>query len=294
MSPDVNSSFITPSGLRMLLTELHYAGPTAWRHDPEAAELMEYATRKYTALAHKHHLEPQDAAYAAFNILRTDAVRFARDPWAVVTRAVQIALIAEDRANGLLCSSHQARRAEVSAHHDAERFSDREVSVLEYHPAFQVPADVDVLSEQAGMADEDRTTRPRVTMAEALEMTARLFVALDWPEQTIRHAIGYIAARLIESGNRVTAHEGLRKDRLALVALDLTQPTWSTLLTIVLGNPHPDHEHTRLGHGIWWRLLLGATPTCLLAEDDLVRTISEAAPTLDVSSRLERVLANAG
>lgn len=291
MSPD----FATPAGLRVLLTELHYAGPTAWRHDPEAAELMEYAARKYSALAHKHNLEPEDAAYAAFNILRTDAVRFARDPWAVVTRAVQIALIAEERANGLLCSSHQARRAEVSAHHDAERFSDRETSILEYHPAFHVPPDADAFTDLADTAsDEDHMTKSTVTTAQAFEMTAQLFVALNWPEQAIRHAIGYIAARLIQAGNRVTAHEGLRKDRLALVALDLTQPTWSTLLTVVLGSPQPDHEHTRIGHGIWWRLLLGEPPTSLLTDDELVRTISGAAPTLEVCSRVEKVLAHAG
>lgn len=279
--------FTTSAGLRMLLTELHYAGDGAWRHDPDAAALMEYAADKYSALACKHGLEREDAAYAAFTILRTDAVRFARDPWAVVTRAVQIALIAEERANGLLCSAHQARRAEVSQHHDAERFSDRETSILEYHPAFQVPSDIDLVD--VPVVDDKLT----VTLAEAFERTAQLFIALDWPEQAIRHAIGYIAARLVESGNRVTAHEGLRKDTLALVVLDLTQPAWSTLLTVVLGNPHPDHQHTRTGHGIWWRLLLGTTPEDLLAEDDLVLTISTAAPTLDVAGRLEKVLAHA-
>lgn len=282
MSLDVTA----PSDLRMLLTELHYAGTAAWREDPDAAALMEHATRKYAALAHKHGLAPEDAGYAAFNVLRTDAVRFAHDPWAVVTRAVQISLIAEERANGLLCSTHQARRAEVSANHDAERFSDRETSILDYHPAFQVPAEVDLIDTDADPAE------PRITVAEAFEMTAKLFIALDWPEQAIRHAVGYIAARLVESGNRVTAHETLRKDRLALVALDLTQPTWSTLLTVVLGNPHADHEHTRLGHGIWWRLLVGEAPADLLTDDALVRAITESAPRLDVLDRLEKVLAD--
>ena len=34
----------------------------------------------------------------------------ADDPWAVITRAVQVSLIAEERAAGLLCSTAQARR----------------------------------------------------------------------------------------------------------------------------------------------------------------------------------------
>lgn len=280
--------FTTPGGLRLLLTELHYAGPSAWRHDPDAAELMDYATQKYAALARKHGLEPEDAAYAAFNVFRTEAVRHAYDPWAVTTRAVQIALIAEERGNGLLCSTHQARRAGVSAHHDAVRFSDRETSILEYHPAFHAQSEIDGLLE-ADDQDEQQSG-PAVSVPEAFEMTARLFTALGWPEQAIQHAMSYIAARLIDSGNRVTTHEGLRKDHLALVALDLTQSTWSTLLTIVLGNPRPDYEHTKLGHGIWYRFLIGETPNDLLYEDDLVRSITTSAPTIDPHDRLEKVL----
>lgn len=280
----------TSAGIRQLLTELHYAGPGAWRHDPDAAELMGYAARKYAALARKHGLEPEDAAYAAFDVLRTDAVRRADDPWAVTTRAVQIALIAEERGNGLLCSTHQARRAEVSANHDAERFSDRETSVLEYHPAFHTPSEVDDLLEPEDQVE----TQPgsAVSVSEAFEMTVRLFTVLGWPDQAIRHAIEYIAARLVESGNRATTHEGLRKDRLALVALDLPQSTWSTLLTVVLGNPRADYEHTKRGHGIWYRFLIGETPYDLLQEDDVIRAISSTAPTIDPRSRLEKVLSD--
>src|SRR5690625_6827167 len=72
--------------------------------------------------------------------MRTPSARRAMDPWAVVTRAVQITCIAEDRAQGLLCSVHQARRPHVSVFHDAERFSDRENPLTDYHPAFQIPA----------------------------------------------------------------------------------------------------------------------------------------------------------
>ncbi|MGY0541394.1 serine/arginine repetitive matrix protein 2 [Nocardioides sp. YJ-D4] len=277
--------FTTPGGLRMLLTELHYAEPGAWRHDPDAAALMEYATEKYGSLATKHGLEPDDAAYAAFNVLRTDAVRHAHDPWAATTRAVQVALIYDERANGLLCSTHQARRAEISAHHDAERFGDHETSLLDYHPAFRVPADLDHIDEDV----EERTT---TSVHDAFEMTVDLFTALGWPEHAIRHAITYISSRLMESGNRATTHEGLRKDKLALRALDLTQSSWSTLLTTVLGNPGPDYEHTRHGHGVWYRFLLGETPTDLIGEDELVRAVSTTAPTVDPQARLEKVLAD--
>lgn len=281
----MSTDFTTPNGLRMLLTELHYAGPDAWRHDPDAAALMQYATDKYASLATKHGLETDDAAYAAFNVLRTDAVRKAHDPWAVTTRAVQVALIYDERANGLLCSTHQARRAEVSAHHDAERFGDHETSLLDYHPAFHVQSQIDNL-------DEEDSQRPPVTVHDAFEMTVSLFTSLGWPEHAIRHAITYVASRLMGSGSRATTHEGLRKDRLALRTLDLPQSKWTTLLTTVLGNPRPEHEHTRHGHGIWYRFLLGETPADLLDEDDLVHAISASAPTVDPRPRLERLLAD--
>lgn len=284
----MNVDFTTASGLRMLLTELHYAGPGAWREDPDAAALMEYTALKYASLANKHGLAPEDAAYAAFNVLRTDAVRTAYDPWAVTTRAVQIALIYDERANGLLCSTHQARRAEVSAHHDAERFGDHETSLLDYHPAFQVRPDIDDLYEE----EQAESREAQVTAHDAFEMTVQLFTSLGWPEHAIRHAITYVASRLMDSGNRTTTHEGLRKDRLALRTLDLAQSSWSTLLTTVLGNPRPDHEHTRHGHGIWYRFLLGETPADLLEEDGLVHAIATSAPTVDPRARLERVLAD--
>ena len=53
-------------------------------------------------------------ASAAFEAMRTPATRRADDPWAVVTRAVQVTCIAEERGNGLLCSPHQARRVQFS------------------------------------------------------------------------------------------------------------------------------------------------------------------------------------
>lgn len=139
--------------LRELLTRLHADGPAAWRRDPEAAALMRHAADKYAALARKHGLDPWEAAGAAFEAMRTASVRRADDPWAVITRAVQITCIAENRANGLLCSVHQARRPRYSSFHDAERFSDRENPLTDYHPAFRADpfaADDDDAGDEVG------------------------------------------------------------------------------------------------------------------------------------------------
>ena len=126
-------------GLRALLNRLHTAGRGAWEHDPAAAELMAFAAEKYAALAHKHHLDPWEAASAAFDVMRTKAARTADDPWAVVTHAVRITWIAEERGQGLLCSTHQARRPRYSVFHDPERLSDRENPLDDHHPAFTSP-----------------------------------------------------------------------------------------------------------------------------------------------------------
>jgi hypothetical protein len=271
----IGYDFARSEGLRRLLVRLHAAGPGAWREDPEAAALMRYSIEKYGALARRHHLEPEEAAAAAFEVMRTGAARTAQDPWAVVTRAVQVTLIAEERANGLLCSTDRARRSAVSAFHDAERFSDRDTSLLEYHPAFQVPAEQDLTPadpDRRGDAEDASTTAQQ-----AVDSAVALFQALGWPRDTARTTLDYICARLIEAGSRTNAHEVLRRDHHARALLDLDRPAWAAVLRVVLGSPNPDLIHTAAGHGLLLRLLIGHQPAELLADDDLVATISTTA-----------------
>jgi hypothetical protein len=116
----VPEDFTRSEGLRALLNRLYEGGPGAWQSDPVAADLMAYSADKYGALARKHGLDPWEAASAAFDVMRTKAARTANDPWGVVTHAVRITCIAEERGQGLLCSVHQARRPHISAFHDAE------------------------------------------------------------------------------------------------------------------------------------------------------------------------------
>ncbi len=167
-------------GLRTLLCRLHATGPGAWRQDAEAAELMLFTTRRYGALARKFGLEPEDAAAAAFEAMLNDSTRTADNPWAVVTVAVRITLIAEQRARGMLTSTERARRAQYSVFHDAERFSDRENELTEYHPSLQSipPSDLEEL-------EPTDTCR-------AIESTITLLVLLGWDEDTARSGIEYI------------------------------------------------------------------------------------------------------
>jgi hypothetical protein len=286
----MTTTFQTAEGLRKTLHRLHTlytAGQPSWRDDPEAEELMVYAIDKYRSLARIHHCEPEDAAYAAFDAMRTRAVRNADDPWAVVTRAVQVSLIAEERATALLCSNAQARRKVMRGHHDARRFCEYENDVLEYHPALRAPATdqiPDVLADpdlsggpvdSHTQASRDRRTAP----FEATDMVIALFTCLGWPASTITCAVDYISSRLSESKTRAAAHSLLRRDEAGRATLDLDRRAWSTLLRLVLGSPEPTLQHTRAGHGLFLLFLCGYTAAELLADDALVLEISQTAPT---------------
>ncbi len=262
-------------GLRALLHRLHSAGRGAWEQDPVAGELMAFAAEKYAALAHKHRLDPWEAASAAFDVMRTKAARTADDPWAVVTHAVRITCIAEERGQGLLCSTHQARRPRYSVFHDPERLSDRENPLDDYHPAFQVTDPHD--GNQHGGATEWDGSEP-TSATTAVEDAITLLVLLGWPADTARTAVEHVCAALTRVGNRHTAYETLRRDKHARALLDLPGRTWAVLLRALLGSPLPELAATGAGRGLLLRLLIGETLPVLLRDDDLVLTLSLAAP----------------
>ncbi len=263
------SSFRTPEGLRALLKRLHDEGESAWRRNADVAALMEYTAGRYAGLARKHGLDPWEAASAAFDAMRTPAVRNAEDPWAVVTRAVQVTLIAEERGNGLLCSTHQARRPQYSGFHDPERFSDRENPLTDYHEALQVAP-----AGEGGSEPHEEATG----VVRAVEDAIKLLTLLDWPEQTARAAVEHICTRLGASPSRASAAESLRRDRHARAVLDLSSTSWSALLRAILGNTDPDQAHTAVGRGVLFRLLVGEPLRALLTDDDLVLLLGLNAP----------------
>ena len=274
----MSASFTTPEGLRAVLVRLHERdsrGYWGWRQDPEADRLMKYTIRKYGSLARTHHCEPEDSAYAAFEAMRTRAVRCADDPWAVITRAVQVSLIAEERAAGLLCSPAQARRREVMQHHDARRFGEDETGFLELLAQSRAPGPaVAVTTPAAAKPGEERPT----TASEALNLMISMFVALGWPPNSATCALDYIATRLMESGNRHVAHAYLRRDEAGRAALDLDRCSWATILRIVLGNPDKATAGTRAGLGLLAMLVCDWTVVDLLADDGLVVEIRDSAP----------------
>jgi hypothetical protein len=259
--------------LRVLLTRLN-DGPDAWRTDPEAAALMQHAAQKYAALARKHGLDPWEAATAAFEAMRTAAVRRADDPWAVITRAVQITCIAENRANGLLCSVHQARRPRYSSFHDAERFSDRENPLTDYHPAFRA----DPFTDDENDADNATEDTGSTGVESVVEDTIALLCWHGWEPEVARAAVECICARLAESVSRTGAYESLRRDRHARALLDIPAPSWYRLLRIILGSPDAHLAGTNAGRGVLLRLLIGDSLRHLIVDSELETAIKVAAP----------------
>lgn len=267
--------FEDSEGLRALLARLHRGGPGSWRADPEAAALMAYVAARYAALARKHGLDPWEAAAAAFDAMRTPAVRQARDPWAVVTHAVRITCVAEERAQGLLCSVHRARRPQYSVFHDPERFSDREDPLPDYHPAFHTPpADHNLVD------DDPDGDGPGVgpSVQTAVGAAVRFLSLLGWPADTARAAVDYVCGRLAQAPTRAAAFEMLRRDRAARAFLDVPATSWTGLLRLLLGSPDPNLAHTAAGRGLLVRLLVGEPLPALLADEDLVWTASLTAP----------------
>ena len=275
-------TFVTSEGLRLLLLDLAYAGHGAWQTSPEAAELMTYAMEKYAGLAHKYGLEPSDAAVAAFDVMRMRSTRVAEDPWAVVTHSVELTLIYESRAEGLLCSTGQARKSAGLDYHDAERFADRDSEIADYHLAFHVHDNLDEIDDPANQGEdrgEEQAKEPTNAFF-ALDTAVRFFVELGWVHRTARLGLEYIAARLDRCGDPRTAYVSLRRDGNGPGWLDVDQKGWLTMLRAMLGDPRTDYAGTARGRGILLRLVTGEGLVDLFEDRHLATMVQRAAPVV--------------
>jgi len=238
---------------------------------------MEFAADKYRALARKHKLDTWEAVTAAFDAMQYRSTREANDPWAIITHAVRITCVYEERAQGLLCSVHQARRAHVSAFHDPERFSERDTALADYHPAFHT-TDLRPSDFEPEPRDGLGSAQACMSAGSAAEDAIAMLCLLDWPADTARAAVEHVCGALMKAGTRQSAYETLHRDRHARALLDLPRRSWAALLKALLGNPHPAYVATSSGRGVLLRLLLGETLDLLLRDDDLILALALAAP----------------
>jgi hypothetical protein len=247
-------AFASSAGLRALLDRLHAAGPQAWRTDPEATALLAYTIDRYAPLARSWHRDPGEAASAAFLAMRHNGVRQAADPWAVVTRAVQVSLSAELHAERHLTSSEKARRSQHAEH--------------------DVPVRAGELTDTLPFAtfglDHEPEAEPVIADATGL------LELLGWPQTMTGAVVEYIAARLTDAGSIPAAYESLRRDTAIRAQLDLDRAAWIGLLGILLGSRPQPGRPTR--KGVLARLLLGETVRDLLDDNRLVRSILACRP----------------
>lgn len=254
-------AFASSSGLRALLDRLSATGRDAWRTDPEASALLAYAMDRYAPLARVWHREPGDAAAAAFLAMVHDGVRRAEDPWAVVTRAVQISLSAENHAERHLISTEKARRLQ---HADLEV----PVRTADYTDTLTAAASTGGL-DAAGVDDAEPAGR---VVADA----TLLLEVLGWPQVAAEPAVEYVCARLADAGSIPAGYETLRRDTHIRAQLDLDRSAWTGLLRLLLGaRPQPGRPTCK---GVLARLLLGETVTDLLEDDRLVRAVLATLP----------------
>ncbi|GAB3058051.1 exopolyphosphatase [Sediminivirga luteola] len=261
-----------PEALGALLIRLHESGPEAWRHDREAAELMRYTAVRYRHLARKHGLDPWEIASAAFEVMLAPSTRKARNPWAVVTRAVQITCGVELRAAGMLVSSGKVRHtSRVAGFHDAIRFAERE-HLADYHPAFAVNPATD---------NEDDADDTSTRVAAALSAIVELFASTGWDAVLVADCVEHVAYRLADLSSRANAVEVLRRDHAISVLLDIPARSWSALLRIVLGHPDKKHAGTPTGDGVLLRLLDGEPLDSLRCDTGVLAAIWAGKPRSD-------------
>lgn len=261
----------TPEGLRALLIRLHESGPGAWRGDREAAELMRYTADRYRPLAHKHGLDPWELASAAFEVMLATSTRNARNPWAVVTRAVQITCNVEVRAAGMLVAPGKVRHmSRIAGFHDAIRFAERD-HLADYHPALAV-------NPATGDEDDADDNGERIRIATALSETVELFASTGWDAVLVADCVEHVAYRIADLTSRSNAVEVLRRDHTVPVLLGLPPKSWAALLRIVLGHPDRKLAGTPTGDGVLVRLLSGEPLDSLRCDTGLLAAIWAAKP----------------
>lgn len=247
--------FTDADGLRALLERL--ARADGWRTDPAVPDLVAFLRSKYTALARKWDRDPDEAVSAAFVVLRAQATRSARDPWAVVTDAVAKTLKAEAHGEWLLISADKARRPDRVPPHRPVRAS----------------GDEEFLTRIATPAGEDEADDGLGWLGETL---VGILAGLGWPEPVAEGCVDYVLDHVIRAGRRDAAFDELRRDITLLALYEMPRESWLTLLRTLLGGT--GQTGTRARRGMIGRLLLGETPEELLADDALVIALCQAAP----------------
>ncbi len=267
LESDSPPDFTTPEGLRQVLIDL--TEHNTWSTSPVAAELMVYAEHKYTAVAKAWHRDTADAAYEAFIAMRSPSTLRADDPWAVITRAVELGVAAETHAERLLTSSDKARRPSKRPPFEPVRAGHYEEFFYDVHPLQHPTGSSPDIPEEDGSLGGGRVD-------EVIRTTIVFLVIAGWPARRVEQAVEYICQRMTGLGSHDSALDVLGND--AAIALRLGYPldTWNGLLRLVIGTKPGRKSPGRMG--ILARTLLGDRVCDLLHDADLVTAAKQSLP----------------
>lgn len=241
--------FTGPEGLRTLLAWLHEAGSQGWS-SPVATRLLRFAQDRYAPLARSWNRPVEDAAAAAFEVMIAGSTLRARDPWAVVTRPVELSLAADAHADRMLISAEHARRP------------DR-------RPA-RVPARTGEHTEALTALAQPAPAAPHEDRVVAT--CAVVLAVAGWPVDLAVDVIWWLADRIADLGSQESALDTLRRDNLMPRRFGLTSEQWAALLHALVGVP----GSPRLGLIV--RVLVGEPLVQLLADEELLRAAEAASP----------------
>lgn len=259
-SPDPTPDFRTSEGLREVLTSLNEHN--AWATSPVAAELMVFATGKYTPIAKAWHRDPADAAYEAFLAMRQPTTLRADDPWAVITRAVALGIAAEAHADRNMTSQDKARRPSKRPSEEPMRAGHYEEFFYDVHPHAPSPHTRD--------GDDEDESVDRVIRA-----TCVFLVLTDWPARPVEQAVDYIAHRITGLTSSSSAREIVSRELHIAIRLGYTPAEWAGLVRLVVGTKTGKRKSG--DYGLFARVLLGDDVADLLRDDALVQASRRAA-----------------
>lgn len=249
--PTEHVDFTTSDGLRRTLIALAADGERAWRTAPVVTPLLAFIVEKYAPLARAWHREPGDVMYDAFGALRAPGTARARDPWAIVTRAVELGLAGEVHGERLLTSPDKARRPSMRPDAPPIRSGEYE----EFFYGVLVVDDAETAHER-----EER-------IGAGLVRTASLFLVMTgWSPRIVEAAVTYVIERLASLSSAESALDVLRKDAAIQLRLGLSSRAWAGLVRLLVGNPR---ARDRGRYGVLARVVLGAEVRELLFDDAL-------------------------
>lgn len=251
--------FATSEGLRTTLTLLDELGPDGWRLLPAAGRLLAFARDRYAPVARSWGRPVEEAATAAFLVMRTASIRNADDPWAAVTRGVELHMMTEATAERGMISPERARRA-------GTRPDAAPVRAGEHEFLYDLAAAQDDGFESAGQQVE-----------RVVAVAAEFLTVAGWESEQAHWAVEYVCSRMADLGSQDSALDALRRDDAVRLRLGASPEGWAALLRVLIGT-RPSAT-SKAKPALLARVVFGEQLRDLLEDSALVVLAAASAPT---------------